>query len=138
MRIESVDDYVWEHYESWPGNYYESWPGNYKFKVFIENQFPLLDVFHRSWMQVYDHAHEKAEEHGKLYRKLMRFRDSLDPQLQPCVDPFLTQQDKLRVAYRTICIYILKHEPSCGPADTQFVWRESGARSCDSSNKGSH
>ena len=99
MRIESIDDYVWEHYESWPGDY--------SFKVFIVNHFPLSDVLHRSWMQVYYHAHEKTEEHGELYRKLMRFRDSLDPQLQPCVDPFLIQQEKLRVAYRTICIHIL-------------------------------
>lgn len=99
MRIEAVDDYVWEHYESWPG-YYD-------FKHYIEAQFPLADILHRSWWKVCEYAEEKAEEHGKIHRKLMRFRESLDPHLQPCVDPFLIQQDKLRVAYRTIHFNIM-------------------------------
>lgn len=94
MRIESVDDYVWERYESWPG-----FDG---FKAYIQKQFPLFDVLHHSWWQVRDHAEEKAEEHGKKHMKLKLFQDSLDPKLRDCVDPFLIQQDQLRVAYRTI------------------------------------
>ena len=90
---------MWEHYEAWPSYW--------NFKHFIEKQFPLADILHRSWWTVYVHAEQKAEEHGKIHSKLMRFRDSLAPQLQPCVDPFLIQQDKLRVAYRSIYMNII-------------------------------
>lgn len=96
MRVEVVDDYVWEHYEAWTG--YKS------FKNYICGQFPLFDVLHLSWGRIREHVEEKAEEHSAQHRKLMRFRDSLDSQLQTCVDPFLTQQDKLRLAYREIYI----------------------------------
>ena len=95
MLGENIDNYVWERYESWPG--YDS------FKAHILDHFPLLFIFHPNlWCQICEHAEEKAEEHGKKYMKLKLFRDSLDPQMRDCVEPFLIQQDKLRLAYRSI------------------------------------
>ena len=95
MGVESVDDYVWEHYQSWQGyDNFRSWLNSLSWHTLVWSH------------QIHDHAQLRAEEHAAKYFKLKLFRDSLDPPLRDRVDPFMDQQDKLRVAYRTISFCI--------------------------------
>jgi hypothetical protein len=95
MRIEILDDFVWERYESWTG---------YSDCQICLKRLPLYDSF---WLYtIREHAETRADEHKLKYMKLQRFKESLQPQLRDCVDPFLDQQDKLRAAYNSICLNI--------------------------------
>jgi hypothetical protein len=87
-----VDDFVWERYKTWRGQV--------DFKALLK----ASTFWGISWTSgVRDYADMKANEHGANYSNLMRFRESLHPDLRDCVDPFLEQQEKLESAYR--CIY---------------------------------
>jgi hypothetical protein len=85
-----VDDLVWERYRSWRG--YE--------------EFCIL-IKHSVWRHGMGvHVDKKAEEHKANYIKLERFKNSLPPDLQDCVNPFLDQQAKLSNAYSNIRLWL--------------------------------
>ena len=91
MCIESIDDFVWEHYESWTG--YEP------FQDWING----LSWYNITWIiRVNRYAEMKRDEHWRKWNQLKQFQISLDPQLRDCVDPFMDQQFKLYLAYTSI------------------------------------
>ncbi len=91
MNIESVDDFVWENYESWTGDG--------PFKAWIAS----LPWYNVNWiMNIHSHAGIKREQHWRNCERMELFKVSLDPLLRDCVDPFIDQQYKLYVAYTSI------------------------------------
>jgi hypothetical protein len=99
MKIDFIDDFVWEHYETLTGyDGFDGWRDSvpwYGWAVSVNS--------------IHAHAEQKWEEHKMKYAKLVTFRDSLDPHLQNCVNPFMRQQDKLRQAYFTIWLGTFCH-----------------------------
>ena len=94
MSFKSVDDFVWAHYETNSENL--SLPFSVKWNMtYSYNLFPLKEYIASKW-----------EEHKLKQTKLIDFRNSLDPSLQHCVDPFISQQEKLRRAYFNIWMSI--------------------------------
>jgi hypothetical protein len=92
MGIEAVDDFVWEHYESWPG--YDG------FKAWLLNRLSWRSIMWTT--QIHDYAETKYHEHQAKHTKLRLFKNSLTRELSDCVTPFMDQQEKLIRAYRSI------------------------------------
>lgn len=95
MSYKSVDDFVWAHYEKSDENL--SLPSTIRWSInsFSFNLPPLKDYIQMKW-----------EEHKAKQTKLIDFRNSLDPSLRDCVDPFIIQQEKLRRAYFNIWLAV--------------------------------
>jgi len=91
MGIEAVDDFVWEHYESWPG--YDG------FRAWL-NRLSWRNIMWTT--RIHDYAETKYHEHQAKHTKLRLFKNSLTRELSDCVIPFMDQQEKLIRAYRSI------------------------------------
>jgi hypothetical protein len=89
---ESVDDYVWEHYEL--GICLRD------FDAHIDQSFPLFYVLQEnSWMHFCKHLAKRADEHWVKYSKLKLIQSSMDHELSDCLDSFLKQQERLYTVY---------------------------------------
>ena len=95
MSFKSVDDFVWAHYETNCENL--SLPFSVKWHI---------NTYSYSHPSLKEYVASKWEEHKLKQTKLMEFRGSLDPSLKHCVDPFISQQEKLRRAYFNIWLGI--------------------------------
>jgi hypothetical protein len=91
MSYKSVDDFVWAHYETAGENISLPFAVKWNINSMSLNLPPLKDYVYMKW-----------EEHKAKQKKLIDFRNSLDPSLRDCVDPFIVQQEKLRGVYINI------------------------------------
>jgi hypothetical protein len=87
MSVKSIDDFVWAHYES--TNSEERF--RLSFTAYLTGGF--------TYRSLLDHVEQRYEEHKLKSAKLLHFKNSLDPSLRNCVDPFIVQQNKLSLAY---------------------------------------
>ena len=95
MDISSIDNYVWENYNTEMTS--ES------FKAWLYDKHTISGWV---WMHTLrEHAHVKEEEHQRIHAKLCIFKNSLPSPLRDCVDPFLDQQAKLCNSYQAIRRY---------------------------------
>ena len=92
MSYKAMDDYVWAHYETAGENL--SLPFSVRWQITFS--LPTLK----------DYIELKWEEHKTKKIKLIEFKNSLDPSLRDCVDPFIVQQEKLRRAYIKVWLAI--------------------------------
>ena len=95
MDIQSIDNYVWEHYSE---------------KITIQSFKSWLADKHTiyGWVWLHtlrDHAKVKEEEHRRISKKLCTFKNSLTDALRACVDPFIDQQENICCAYHSIYLY---------------------------------
>jgi hypothetical protein len=100
MSIESFDDAIWENYDSLD-ELHISLPYTVNLRISVSTIMSLTLV-----NKLKGQIEQRWEDHKFKHAKLLEFKNSLDPSLRDCVDPFLEQQDKLRRAYYRLWIGI--------------------------------
>ena len=90
MRCDIIDDYVWEHYETWNDD---------KIMGFKN----IMACFF--WNNVDVYIDNKSKEHREKRDRFIEYKERLtNIKLQESIEPFITQQHKLKLAYDSIYV----------------------------------